>query len=145
MIRKLLLALSISGVMVLASAATKASDAVIPASSMIDQFNTALGAVALPGGEWILIGEDSLENGIAEQFVLARLGKDQTGNPHLDGLIFLTVSKKSSVTDWCERNKGALFYALTSGTDANVKGCLAINELITRFDNLRGKHLSVAT
>lgn len=145
MIRKLLLALTISGVMVLASAPTKASDAVIPASSMSDQFDTASGAVALPGGEWTLIGEDSLENGTSEQFVLARLGKDQNGNSHLDGLIFLTVPKKSSVTDWCDRNKDALFYAPASGTNATVKSCLAINELITRFDNLRGKHLSIAT
>lgn len=131
--------------MFLASPATKASDAVIPASGMSDQFDTASGAVALPGGEWTLIGEDSLENGTSEQSVLARLGKDQTGNSHLDGLIFLTVSKQSSVADWCDRNKDALFFTLTSGTDAKVKGCLAINELITRFDNLRGKHLSIAT
>lgn len=145
MIRKRLLALSISGAMVLASAATKASDAVIPASSMSDQFDTASGAVALPGGEWTRIGEDSPENGTSEQFVLARLGKDQDGNSHLDGLIFLTVSKKSSVTDWCERNKDALFFAPASGTAPSVTGCLAVNELITRFDNLRGQHLSIAT
>ncbi|MFV1851161.1 MAG: hypothetical protein ACMZ66_10670 [Thalassospira sp.] len=112
---------------------------------MSDQFDTASGAVALPGGEWTLIGEDSPENDTSEQFVLARIGKDQDDNSHLDGLIFLTVSTKSSVTDWCERNKDALHFAPVSGTDANVKGCLAINELITRFDNLRGQHLSIAT
>jgi hypothetical protein len=114
------------------------------------QIETPHGEIMLPNGDWTLAG---LQTGGADapsslgKAVLARIGQDNS----LDGLIFVTVSLgdgtnyRPTAKQWCARNSDALFITEIETSSASETGCLVIEELVSRLDNLTQPHLKQAS
>jgi len=117
---------------------------------MVQQIETPHGQVMLPKGNWTLAGVKTFDADgpyPLGKAVLARIGQDHT----LDGLIFLTVSLNDGADyhpgteKWCARNSDARFFRAIAPSAPSETGCLVLEELVSRFDNLTPPHFKQAS
>jgi hypothetical protein len=124
----------------------------LPIGTVLRQhIETPHGTIPLPNGDWTIAGTEIYGTDSPSSLgkaVLARIGQDNT----LDGLIFLTVSLtdgtdyRPTAKHWCARNSDALFFRQTDPALASeTGGCLVLEELISRFDNLIQPHFKQAS